>query len=72
MFQDVANYDLIYLINAGSKDIMSMTVYARREMFEYSHFGFGAAASTMLTLIIGVIAVVFIQRTRLHKLDEME
>ena len=65
-------FDLIYLINAGSKDIMSMTVYARREMFEYSHFGFGAAASTMLTLIIGVIAVIFIQRTRLHKLDEME
>ncbi|MFT4257816.1 MAG: sugar ABC transporter permease [Pseudoxanthomonas sp.] len=57
-------FDLIYIVNPASEDVMSMSVYARRLLFEYGRFGEGSAASVLLFAVVGGIAIAWIRLTR--------
>jgi trehalose/maltose transport system permease protein len=50
-------FDLIYVLTANSRDTMSMSVYARQQLVEFQDLGVGSAASTLIFLIIALLAV---------------
>jgi trehalose/maltose transport system permease protein len=39
---------------------MSMSIYARQQLVEFQDVGYGSAASTLLFLIVAVIAVLYL------------
>jgi trehalose/maltose transport system permease protein len=53
-------FDLIYVLSSGSADTMSMSVYARQQIFDFQNVGLGSAAATSLFLIIVAFVMVFI------------
>ncbi len=53
-------FDLIYVLTSNSKDTMTMSVYARQQLVDFSQVGYGSAASTMLFFIIAGITVLYI------------
>jgi trehalose/maltose transport system permease protein len=53
-------FDLIYVLTSGSSETMSMSVYARQQIFDFQNVGLGSAASTSLFLIIVAFVMVFI------------
>ncbi len=57
-------FDLIYVLTAGSKTTMSMSVYARQQLIDFQEVGYGSAASTLLFLTIGVMMLVYLRLTR--------
>lgn len=57
-------FDLIYVLTAGSKATMSMSVYARQQLIDFQDIGYGSAASTLLFLTIGVLMLVYMRLTR--------
>ncbi len=50
-------FDLIYVLTSGSQDTMSVSVYARQQLFDFQNIGLGSAASTLLFLIIGLVTI---------------
>ncbi len=57
-------FDLIYVLTAGSKATMSMSVYARQQLIDFQEVGYGSAASTLLFLTIGILMVLYLRLTR--------
>jgi trehalose/maltose transport system permease protein len=57
-------FDLIYVLTAGSKETMSMSVYARQQLIDFQDIGYGSAAATLLFLTIGVLMVLYLRLTR--------
>jgi len=62
-------FDLIFVLTSNSSSTISMSGFVRREMVDNGNLGFGSAASTSLTLIIFLTAVVFMRAARV-KLNE--
>lgn len=54
-------FDLIYVLTPNNVATMSMSVYAKLEMFDFSKFAYGAAASTSLFLIISILTIAYIK-----------
>lgn len=54
-------FDLIYVLTPNNEATMSMSVYAKFEMFDFSKFAYGAAASTSLFLIISLLTILYIK-----------
>ncbi|WP_366654539.1 sugar ABC transporter permease [Fodinicurvata sp. EGI_FJ10296] len=59
-------FDLIYVLTSGSRDTMSMSVYARQQLVDFQNVGYGSAASTMLFLIIACFTVIYIVLGRVN------
>lgn len=59
-------FDLIYILTAGSRETMSMSVYARQQLIDFQDVGYGSAASTMLFLIIAFLMIVYLRVTRVR------
>lgn len=57
-------FDLIYIINPSDENIMSMSVYARRLLFEFGRFGAGSAASILLFIVVSALAITWIKLSR--------
>ncbi len=53
-------FDLIYVLTGGSSETMSMSVYARQQLFDFQNVGVGSAASTLLFLMIGLFTIIFL------------
>lgn len=53
-------FDLIYVLTSGSLDTMSMSVYARQQLFDFQNIGLGSAASTLLFLMIGFFTICYL------------
>ncbi len=53
-------FDLIYVLTPNNSQTKTMSVMARENLFEFDKFAYGAAASTMLFLIIASITVLYI------------
>jgi trehalose/maltose transport system permease protein len=51
-------FDLVYVLTANSRDTMSMSVFARQQLVDFQEVGLGAAASTLIFLIIALLVVV--------------
>ena len=59
-------FDLIYVLTSNSLSTITMSVFVRREMVDGGHVGFGSAASTSLTLIVFLSAVLFLRVARVR------
>jgi len=63
-------FDLIFVLTSNSGSTISMSGYVRREMVENGNLGFGSAASTSLTVIIFITAVLFLRAARVRLSEE--
>jgi trehalose/maltose transport system permease protein len=63
-------FDLIFLLTSNSSSTISMSGFVRREMVDNGNLGFGSAASTSLTLIIFVSALLFMRAARVRLSEE--
>lgn len=59
-------FDLIYVLTPNNERTISMSVFARQNLFEFDKFAYGSAASTCLFLIIAVITILYIYLGRLN------
>jgi trehalose/maltose transport system permease protein len=57
-------FDLIYVLTPNNAQTKTMSVFARENLFDFDKFSYGAAASTMLFLIIAAITVVYMSLGR--------
>jgi trehalose/maltose transport system permease protein len=62
-------FDLIFVLTSNSGSTISMSGYVRRDMVDNGNLGSGSAASTSLTLIIFLAALLFMRAARV-KLNE--
>lgn len=63
-------FDLIYVLTSNSGSTISMSGFVRREMVDNGNLGFGSAASTSLTAIIFISAVLFMRAARVRLSEE--
>lgn len=57
-------FDLIYVLTANSTSTMSISVYARQQLIDFQDLGYGSAASTLVFLAIGLVAIVYLRLAR--------
>ena len=53
-------FDLIYVLTSGSRDTMSMSIYARQNLIDFQNVGYGSAISTGLFLIIAAFTAIYL------------
>lgn len=63
-------FDLIFVLTSNSNSTISMSGFVRREMVDHGKVGFGSAASTSLTMIIFIAAVLFLRAARIKLSEE--
>ncbi len=54
-------FDLIYVLTPNNQQTMTMSIYARQNLFEFDKFAYGSAASTLLFMVIALITIVYIR-----------
>ncbi|PZU63490.1 MAG: sugar ABC transporter permease, partial [Rhizobium sp.] len=59
-------FDLIYILTPNNAQTRTMSVLARENLFDFDKFAYGAAASTMLFLIIASITVIYMWLGRVN------
>ncbi len=57
-------FDVIYVLASNNKRVMSMSMFARRELIDFQLAGYGSAAATLLFFTIAVLVVAFLTATR--------
>ena len=50
------------MLTGNNEPTMSMSVYARQQLFDFDKVGYGSAASTILFLVIAVIITICLRR----------
>jgi trehalose/maltose transport system permease protein len=60
-------FDLSYVLAAYNENTMTMSIYARDQLISFQDLGLGAAASTWVFMIIGLIAIVIVGLLRLDR-----
>ena len=60
-------FDLSYVPAANNENTMTMSIYARDQLISFQDLGLGAAASTWVFMIIGLIAIVIVGLLRLDR-----
>ena len=50
-------FDVIYILTGTNYDTMSMSIYARQQLFDFQNIGTGSAASVLLFILIGGITI---------------
>jgi trehalose/maltose transport system permease protein len=53
-------FDLVYVLTGTTQQTMTMAVYARQRLIDFQDFGLGSAASTLLFLVIAMVAVIYL------------
>ena len=59
-------FDLIFVLTSNSSSTISMSGFVRNQMVDNGNLGFGSAASTSLTFIIFISAVLFLRAARVR------
>jgi trehalose/maltose transport system permease protein len=59
-------FDLVYVLTANSRDTMSMSVFARQQLVEFQEVGYGSAASTLIFLVIALLAAFYLVASRVR------
>lgn len=57
-------FDLIYVLTPNNEATISMSVFARQEMIDFSKFGYGSAASVVLFFIIALLTILYLGLSR--------
>jgi trehalose/maltose transport system permease protein len=55
------------VLAANNENTMTMSIYARDQLISFQDLGLGAAASTWVFMIIGLIAIVIVGLLRLDR-----
>lgn len=55
-------FDLVYALSSGNSSTATMSVYARKNLVDFSDVGYGSAAASVLLFIVALIGVVYISR----------
>ncbi len=59
-------FDLIYVLTSGSRDTMSMSIFARQNLIDFQNVGYGSAISTGLFLIIAAFTAIYLALGRVN------
>ena len=57
-------FDLIYVLTPNNEATISMSVFARQEMIDFSKFGYGSAASVALFFIVALLTILYLGLSR--------
>jgi trehalose/maltose transport system permease protein len=60
-------FDVIYVLTGANEQSMTMSIYARQQLFEFNQAGYGSAVSTLLFFIVALatILLLLVSRVRL-------
>jgi trehalose/maltose transport system permease protein len=53
-------FDVMYVLTGSNERSMTMSVYARQQLMEFSEVGYGSAASTLLFFIIALLTALYV------------
>ena len=59
-------FDVIYVLTGANEQSMSMSIYARQQLFEFNQAGYGSAVSTLLFFIVALATIVLLVATRVR------
>lgn len=65
-------FDLIYVLTPNSETTMTMSIFAKLEMFDFAKFSYGSAASTLIFLIISLLVISYIYIGKLNLISPNE
>lgn len=60
-------FDLIYVLTPSNERTRTMSVFVQENLFAFDKFGYGSAASTLLFLLTGLIAIAIFRAGGLHR-----
>jgi trehalose/maltose transport system permease protein len=63
-------FDVIYVLTGANEQSMTMSIYARQQLFEFNQAGYGSAVSTLLFFIIALATIILLVATRVRLGDE--
>jgi len=63
-------FDVIYVLTGANEQSMTMSIYARQQLFEFNLAGYGSSASTLLFFIIALATIGLLVATRVRLGDE--
>lgn len=63
-------FDAIYVLTGANEQSMTMSIYARQQLFEFNLAGYGSAVSTLLFFIIALATIILLVATRVRLGDE--
>ncbi|MBW9064848.1 sugar ABC transporter permease [Rhizobium herbae] len=66
MLDSLRIFDLVYVLTPNNAQTRTMSVLARENLFEFDKFAYGAAASTMLFLILATITTLYMWLGRVN------
>src|SRR5215510_890596 len=63
-------FDVIYVLTGANEQSMTMSIYARQQLFEFNLAGYGSAVSTLLFFIVALATIVLLLASRVRLGDE--
>ena len=63
-------FDAIYVLTGANERSMTMSIYARQELFEFNRAGYGSAVSTLLFFIIALTTILLLVATRVRLTED--
>lgn len=57
-------FDVIYVLTGIQDQSMTMSIYARQQLIDFSQIGYGSAASTLLFFIIALLTILYVSLGR--------
>lgn len=59
-------FDVIYVLTGANEQSMTMSIYARQQLFEFNQAGYGSAVSTLLFFVIALATIVLLVASRVR------
>lgn len=63
-------FDVIYVLTGANERSMTMSIYARQQLFEFNQAGYGSAVSTLLFFIIALTTILLLVATRVRLTED--
>ena len=59
-------FDVVYVLTGANEQSMTMSIYARQQLFEFHQAGYGSAVSTLLFFIIALATIILLVASRVR------
>jgi trehalose/maltose transport system permease protein len=63
-------FDVIYVLTGANERSMSMSIYARQQLFEFNQAGYGSAVSTLLFFLIALATILLLAAARVRLAED--
>ncbi|HEX3483357.1 MAG TPA: sugar ABC transporter permease [Kofleriaceae bacterium] len=63
-------FDVIYVLTGANERSMTMSIYARQQLFEFNQAGYGSAVSTLLFFLIALATILLLVATRVRLTED--